>query len=189
MSIYISTRKVRHVVRKGSERIAAIREYVADSDAARTLTARHKNEGSVSAKKDLPKRTQSRYTLSSELHQVSPALATFQIRIPNLGAQKMALLLKDVLQLPLLKAARILTDPEVANHRHITSVAVIEAPVGKFIRRGEFVMSTGMDVGRNAKTLRGFVREIAEAGAATLAIAIGPHTPRVPTGNRSGEPN
>ncbi len=92
----------------------------------------------------------------------------------------MALLLKDALQLPLLRAARVLTDPDVANHRLITSVSVIEAPVGKFIRRGEFVMSTGMNVGRNAKILRSFVSEIAEAGAATLAIAIGPHTPRVP---------
>jgi sugar diacid utilization regulator len=89
-------------------------------------------------------------------------------------------LLKDVLQLPVLKGSRLLTDHEAARHKHITSVSVIEVPVGKFIRPGDLVLTTGMNVGQNAQSLSKFVKEIAESGAATLAIAIGPHTHRIP---------
>ena len=84
------------------------------------------------------------------------------------------------MQLPVLSQARLLTDPEVTPDREIGSVSVIEVPVGQFIRPAEFVLSTGMNVGHDQRTLARFVQEVAESSAAALAIAIGPYTPRIP---------
>jgi DNA-binding PucR family transcriptional regulator len=101
--------------------------------------------------------------------------------------------LKDALGLPILKVSKLLTDAEIAADRRITWVSVIEVPVGEFIRNGEFVLSTGMNVGHNAALLSGFVGEVAGAKASALALAIGPYTPRVPSqvvtvANRVGLP-
>jgi DNA-binding PucR family transcriptional regulator len=90
--------------------------------------------------------------------------------------------LSEILQLPVLEPARLLGDPGAIENREIGSVSVIEVPVGKFIRPGEFVLSTGMNVGHDHRTLARFVKEVAESGAAALAIAIGPYTPRIPGG-------
>jgi sugar diacid utilization regulator len=92
-----------------------------------------------------------------------------------------ALTLSNVLQLPILRAAKVLTDPAIGGQRQVASVSVIEVPVGRFIRPGEFVMSSGMKIGRNARLMAKFVDEIAHGGASALAIAVGPHTPLVPT--------
>src|SRR5581483_8025770 len=39
---------------------------------------------------------------------------------------------------------------------------------------------TGMDVGKHAGRLARFIREVAQSGASALALAVGPHTPRIP---------
>lgn len=88
--------------------------------------------------------------------------------------------LEDALGLPIFRSSRLLTNPELAGESEINSVSVIEVPVGQFIRPGEFVMSTGMNVGRDTGTLARFVGEVAKAGAAALALAVGPYTPRIP---------
>lgn len=87
--------------------------------------------------------------------------------------------LDQALRLEVLNSSRLLTDPDTASEREIASVSVIEVPVGQFIRPGEFVLTTGMSVGQNPKLLASFVREVAAAGASALAIATGPHTPRI----------
>ena len=88
--------------------------------------------------------------------------------------------LKDVFRLPILQAGKLLTDLGMGKDRDVASVSVIEVPVGKFIRSGEFVMSSGMNVGQDQKLLVRFVQDVAGAGASALALAIGPYTPRVP---------
>jgi DNA-binding PucR family transcriptional regulator len=91
-----------------------------------------------------------------------------------------ALSLSDALQIPILKTAKILTDPAIIAHRRVSSASVIEVPVGTFVRPGEFVMTTGMGVGKKPAQFESVVKEIAAGGACALAIAIGPHTPQVP---------
>ena len=88
--------------------------------------------------------------------------------------------LRDVLELPILRTARLLTDSKLETEREIGSVSVIEVPVGEFVRSGEFVMSTGMNVGRKSRLLGRFIADVAHAGAGALALALGPYTPRVP---------
>jgi hypothetical protein len=89
------------------------------------------------------------------------------------------MILHDVLRLTILKSARLLTEPALGKDRGISSVSVIEVPVGQFVRSGEFVMSTGMNVGRDPKLLARFVEDIAASGGAALALAIGPYTPAI----------
>jgi len=88
--------------------------------------------------------------------------------------------LQEIIGLPVLRPARVLTTPEPGQGRDVASVSVMEVPVDSFIRPGEFVMSTGMNVGQDRKLLARFVRDVAGAGASTLALAIGPYTHRIP---------
>jgi DNA-binding PucR family transcriptional regulator len=88
--------------------------------------------------------------------------------------------LKDVLELPVMRLSSVVTRREIEEDREVTSVSVQEIPVGKFIRPGELVLSTGMNVGKDARRLMRFIRDVAESRAAALAVAIGPHTPHIP---------
>lgn len=90
------------------------------------------------------------------------------------------MILTNILPLPVLEKSALLTNPDVARKREIVGVSVIEIPVDGFIRPGELVLSTGMNVGHNPRLLNRFITTIAHAGAAALALAIGPYTPRVP---------
>ena len=88
--------------------------------------------------------------------------------------------LQEALGLPIFRSARLLTRPELAGDRTVNSVSVIEVPVGKFVRAGEFVISSGMNVGHDPGLLARFVRDVARAGASALALAVGPYTPKIP---------
>lgn len=88
--------------------------------------------------------------------------------------------LQETVELPVLRPARVLTTPKLGHGRDVVSVSVMEVPVDAFIRYGEFVMSTGMNIGQDRKLLARFVRDVAGAGASALALAIGPYTPRIP---------
>lgn len=90
------------------------------------------------------------------------------------------MILTDVLRMPIFKSAALLTSPEIARERQVSSISVIEVPVDKFIRPGELAMSTGMTVGKNRKSLEAFVRQVSQAGASALTIAIGQYTPEIP---------
>ncbi len=101
--------------------------------------------------------------------------------------------LKGLLELPILKPAKLLTSPETSQDSRITSISVIEIPVGEFIRPGEFVLSMGVKVGHNPRLLADFVKRIAQAEASAIALAVGPHTPQIPrrvieVANRLGLP-
>ncbi len=85
-----------------------------------------------------------------------------------------------VLELPILRSSRLLTDQEVAKTRKIRWVSVIEIPVERFIRRHELVMSSGMNIGRSVRLLISFVKEVAAAGASALGLAVGHYTPLIP---------
>src|SRR5262249_31066869 len=79
-----------------------------------------------------------------------------------------------------LQHSSVPTHCELEEGRAVTGVSVQEIPVDKFIRPGELVLSTGMDVGKHAGRLARFIRDVAQSGASALALAVGPHTPRIP---------
>lgn len=98
--------------------------------------------------------------------------------------------LQEIIGLPVLRPAKVLTTPEPGRGRDVASVSVIEVPVDSFIRPGEFVMSTGMNIGQDRKLLACFVYDVAGAGASALALdrpVYAPHPEsRHPTGGERG---
>jgi DNA-binding PucR family transcriptional regulator len=94
--------------------------------------------------------------------------------------------LADVLDLPILRAAtlvapaRPLPGSSLLQDRPVAGVSVIEVPVDGFVRANDLVLSTGMTVGHDPTLLTRFLTDVAHAGAAALALAIGPYTPQMP---------
>lgn len=87
--------------------------------------------------------------------------------------------IEDLLALPEWQGVRLLSCRSSASQRRIRRTSVQELPLDDFVRAGELVMTTGIGLA-NAKGLTGFVQEVARAGAAGLAVAIGPHVTEIP---------
>lgn len=87
----------------------------------------------------------------------------------------------DLLSLDMLSDARILAGASWVDQRRIEWVSVIEVPVEDFIRRDEFVLTTGLGCGEDPDLFLRFVEEIAQAGAAGLAISVGRHVTMIPS--------
>lgn len=92
----------------------------------------------------------------------------------------MAFTVANVLELPCLQPARLLTDRSVGLERPVLWVSVIETPVEHYPHDRELVLSTGIGLGADPALLARFVAEIAGSGAAALAIATGKHVTGVP---------
>jgi hypothetical protein len=86
----------------------------------------------------------------------------------------MSLYLSQALELPILQSARLITKGLDTN-RVITGVGIIEPPVEHFVRSGDLVLSTGINVGKDAKLMTRFVQDIASSEATALMLAVGPH--------------
>lgn len=86
----------------------------------------------------------------------------------------------DFLSLDMLSDARILAGASWMDQRRIEWVSVIEVPVEDFIRRDEFVLTTGVGCGEDPDLFLRFVEEIVQAGAAGLAISVGRHVMTIP---------
>jgi len=87
---------------------------------------------------------------------------------------------KQVLALEAFQSASLLTCHNTVLNREVRWVSVIEVPVEDFVRPHELVMSTAMGIGHDPELLTQFIREVSTAGAAALAIGIGPYTPTLP---------
>jgi DNA-binding PucR family transcriptional regulator len=86
----------------------------------------------------------------------------------------MSLYLSQALELPILQSARLITKGLDTN-RIITGVGIIEPPVEHFVRSGDLVFSTGINVGKDATLMTRFVKDIASSEATALMLAVGPH--------------
>lgn len=86
----------------------------------------------------------------------------------------------DLLSWEVLADARVLAGERWLDHHPVEWVSVIEVPVEDFIRRHEFVLTTGVGCGTDLHLFAGFVDEVAAAGAAGLAVAVGRHVMAVP---------
>lgn len=90
------------------------------------------------------------------------------------------LTIHDLLSLDVFEGAKVLAGGPWLNRRQIDWISVIEVPVEDFIRRDEFVLSTGLGCGYDPHLFLSFVEEVIQAGAAGLAIAVGRHVSQVP---------
>ncbi|BDH62005.1 purine catabolism regulatory protein [Lysinibacillus sp. PLM2] len=87
---------------------------------------------------------------------------------------------KNVLAIPLLKSAKLLSGEKIISSQIIKSVSVMEIPVENFVGKNEFVLTTAIGCGNNTELFLSYVREVFESGAAAMGIAVGRHVPYVP---------
>ncbi|MCO7124252.1 PucR family transcriptional regulator ligand-binding domain-containing protein [Sporolactobacillus shoreicorticis] len=85
----------------------------------------------------------------------------------------------QILANPIMQKAEILSGKDLTA-RPIESVSVIELPVEKFVRKNEFVLTTGIGFGDDPKIFDAFVQEIYASQASALAIATGRHVKTIP---------
>jgi purine catabolism regulator len=81
------------------------------------------------------------------------------------------LLVRDVLELPVMRQARVVAGEEGLDTREVTWVAVSEGPIEDFIRDGELILTSG--VGLDDAGLARMVDEVHAGGACALCIGVG----------------
>lgn len=87
---------------------------------------------------------------------------------------------KDVMDIPVMDQALLLTAYEASKQNQVEWVSIIEAPVEDFVRKNEVVLTTGIGYKDHIKSLLTFVQEVREAGAAALVVSIGHYIPQLP---------
>ncbi|WP_404332783.1 PucR family transcriptional regulator [Mesobacillus maritimus] len=92
----------------------------------------------------------------------------------------MSLQIGDVLNLEIMKNARLRTGEEHINNRHVQWISVIEMPVENFVRKSELVLSTAIGCGQDVNILKKFVQDIIASEASALIIALGRHLFDIP---------
>lgn len=79
---------------------------------------------------------------------------------------------RDVLDLPLMRSARVVAGRRAVDTRELTWIAVIEGPVEDFVLAGELILTSGM--GCDDTGLGELVREVSTSGAAAMCLGVGP---------------
>ncbi|WP_096200855.1 PucR family transcriptional regulator [Bacillus sp. FJAT-45350] len=93
----------------------------------------------------------------------------------------MPLTVKDILNLSVMKEAVVRSGNEIIDKQSVDWVSVIETPVENFVRRNEFVLSTGIGCGQDSKSMVNFLEEIMEANAAGLVLSLGRFIKSIPS--------
>ncbi|PTM59031.1 PucR family transcriptional regulator [Desmospora activa] len=92
----------------------------------------------------------------------------------------MRLTVKEVLQRNIMHGAIIKTSRSSLLDNPVESISVMEMPVENFVRRNEWVLSTGVGCGHNSLLFCDFVQALIDSGAACLAVATGRHIREIP---------
>src|SRR6056297_493587 len=87
---------------------------------------------------------------------------------------------RDTLQLEIMQTARVLSGQNYLRDYEVESVSVIEMPVEDFVRKNEFVLTTGVGCGRDDQVFKDFVADIMSCQAACIGIATGRHIDKIP---------
>lgn len=90
------------------------------------------------------------------------------------------LTLQDVLELDILKKAKVKTAIHTLSKQPVEWVSIMDIPVENYIRKNEFVLSTGARSGHNTDVFFQFVKSVYESGAAALVIAKGKYIQEIP---------
>lgn len=88
--------------------------------------------------------------------------------------------LRDLLSIPLLSSAKLLSANNIISSQAIESVTVMEIPVEDFIKRNELVLTTAIGCGNNPELFLTYVKDVHSSGAAAMAIAVGGHVHYIP---------
>nr|WP_281419851.1 PucR family transcriptional regulator [Evansella tamaricis] len=97
-----------------------------------------------------------------------------------IGGGLLGLTVRDVIQLPVLETSKIKSGKRYLDLKKIDWISVIEVPVENFVRKNEFVLSTGIGCEDDPILLERFVKDVIEAGASVLAFATGRYIYDIP---------
>ncbi|HEX7063568.1 MAG TPA: PucR family transcriptional regulator ligand-binding domain-containing protein [Bacillales bacterium] len=90
------------------------------------------------------------------------------------------LTVQDIVELDMMEQSKVKTAQQTLKQRKVESVSVIEIPVEDFVRKDEFVLSTGMGCGHDPELLENFVRDVLDSEPAALALATGQYISGIP---------
>ena len=88
--------------------------------------------------------------------------------------------IRDLLSIPLLSSAKLLSANTIISSQAIESVTVMEIPVEDFIKKNELVLTTAIGCGNNPELFLTFVKDVHLSGASAMAIAVGGHVHTIP---------
>ncbi|NIK13280.1 PucR family transcriptional regulator [Alkalibacillus almallahensis] len=92
----------------------------------------------------------------------------------------MGVSMRDVLNFDIMNEAVVHTGETELDQRDIEWISVIEIPVENFVRKHEFVLSTGIGCEDHPSIFRSFVQDIIDSGATALMIATGRYVSNIP---------
>lgn len=92
----------------------------------------------------------------------------------------MSLSVEDVLDLPIMKLAKVKAGKEHLKEKVVEWISVIEMPVENFVRKNEFVLSTCIGCEEDPESLEQFALDVIQSGASVLAIATGRYVYVIP---------
>lgn len=92
----------------------------------------------------------------------------------------MTVTVQEIINLPIFNTATIRTGIEILNKREVEWVTAIEGPVENFVRKNEFILTTGMGCEENPEMFYQFVKEVYDSGASALAVALGRYINNIP---------
>ncbi|WP_307065201.1 PucR family transcriptional regulator [Alkalibacillus filiformis] len=92
----------------------------------------------------------------------------------------MGVRVSDVLDLDVMKEAVVHTGHKDLAHKLIEWISVIEVPVENFVRKHEFVLTTGMGCEEDPALFRSFVEDVIQSGATALTVATGRYVSNIP---------
>ena len=92
----------------------------------------------------------------------------------------MTVTVQDIINLPIFKTAKVRTGIDLLDKRQVEWMSAIEGPVENFVRKREFILTTGMGSEHDPDQLFQFVKDVYESGASALAIAVGRYVFEIP---------
>ncbi|MFC7395398.1 PucR family transcriptional regulator [Scopulibacillus cellulosilyticus] len=85
----------------------------------------------------------------------------------------MKLTVEKILNLDIMKKAKVRTGKDMINNSCVQWISVIEMPVENFVRKNEFVLSTAIGCGHDTELLKQYVQDIIDSEASALVFALG----------------
>ncbi len=92
----------------------------------------------------------------------------------------MSLTVNTIMQLPVMKGCEVKAGKHALEQKQIEWVSVIELPVENFVRKNEFVLSTGIGCEDNPNLLESFVQDVIQSRASVLGFATGRYIYSIP---------
>ncbi len=85
----------------------------------------------------------------------------------------MPITVQGIVNLPIFNTAKVRAGIDILDQRHVEWMSAIEGPVENFVRKYEFVLTTGLSYESDPALLYEFTKDVYESGASALGIAIG----------------